>query len=165
MDSVLPTDYAAAQPILERFMQEQSTLVLNTVGSRKRPDPPRSLIAQPGSLEVLLTWNGPQKASDITGWRIYKNNENTLIDTITDPSTHQYKAKVPANTNTGFYVSSVNALGVESIKVFVVGAANTDQYVTTGTSGGTTGSTAGVPPGYPSEPSGGRVGGNRSLRF
>lgn len=152
---ILPLDFASAQPILERFMQEQGATLLSLSGTRGRPSPPRSLIAQPGSLEVLLTWNAPQIFSDIAAWRVYKDNENNLIQTINDAGTRQYTAKVPAATHVAFYISSMNALGRESIKVQIIAKANSDQYVTTGTGGGTSGSSASVPPGYPKEPSGG----------
>lgn len=157
----LPTDYASAQPILERFMYEQTSTVNNLTGARRRPDPPRSLVIQPGSLEVLLTWNAPQIFNDIAGWRVYKDTENNLFSAITDPNTRQCTVKVPADTNTGLYVSSVNALGRESIKVQIIGKANTDQYVVTGTGGGTGGTSPTPPPGYDQEPSGGKSGGGR----
>lgn len=158
----LPQDYASAVPILERVMQENATATMKVTGSRKRPDPPRSLIAQSGSLEALITWNAPQKMGDISAWRVYKDNENNLIDTITDVGTRQYKPKLPASTPTAFYVSAINPLGIESIKVQIIAAANGDQFVTAGTSGGTGGTTPSTPPGYSGEPSGG---GGRRFAF
>lgn len=157
----LPQDYASAVPILERVMQEQASATLGVVGSRKRPDPPRSLIAQPGSLEALITWNAPQKMGDISAWRIYKDTENNLIDTITDVGTRQYKPKLPASTPTAFYISAINSLKIESVKVQIIATANGDQFVTSGTSGGTGGTTPSTPPEYGNEPSGG--GGRRRV--
>lgn len=158
----LPQDYASAVPILERVMQEQASATLGVVGSRKRPDPPRSLIAQPGSLEALITWNGPQKMGDISAWRIYRDTENNLVDTITDVSTRQYKPKLPASTPTAFYISAANPSGIESVKVQIIVTANADQFVVAGTGGGTGGTTPTVPPGYGKEPSGG--GGRRTTK-
>lgn len=151
----LPRTYEEALPILERMNQENSNTVLSLAGSRKRPDPPRSLIAQPGSLEALITWNGPQKMGDISGWRIYRDTEKNLIDTILDVNSRQYKPKLPANTPIAFYVSAINPLGIESIKVQIIAKALTDQYVVAGTSGGSSGTSPGIPPGYGDEPSGG----------
>lgn len=151
----LPPDWSQAAPILEQQLQQIQSTLLKSAGTNKRPQPPRNLIAQAGSLEVYLTWNAPQSNSDIAGWRVYRDNESTLALSISDASTRQARIKVPANTPVGFYVSSVNANGVESSKVFIVGKANTDQYVTSGTTGGTGGSAPPPPPGYPSEPTGG----------
>jgi len=157
----LPQSYEEAIPLLQRVMQENASAVLPMVSTRKRPDPPRSLIAQQGSLETLITWNAPQKDSDVAGWKVYKDNESNLVATITDPMTRQYTAKLPASTKTYFYVSSINAAGRESIKVQVLGQSNTDQMVTSGTGGGTSGSSSSPPPGYPDEPSGGLIGARR----
>lgn len=157
MYSSLPGSYSAAKPILERILQENAGAVIQVIGGRKRPDPPRSLIAQAGSLEALITWNSPQKDSDIVGWRVYKDNESNLLQAITDAVTRKIVVKLPSNTPTGIYVSSVNARGKESIKVFCLATANTDQYVVTGTGGATGGSSASPPPGYTDEPSGGHT--------
>lgn len=151
----LPNSLGAAKPVLQRVLQENAGTVLQVAGSRKRPDPPRSLVAQPGSLEVLLTWNAPYRSGDISGWRIYKDSESNLIDSIPDPNVRQARIKVPANTATAFYISSINASGRESIKVQIIAKANTDQLVTTGSTGATTGTTPSLPPGYSKEPSGG----------
>lgn len=148
----LPNSLGPAKPVLQRVLQENAATVLQVSGSRKRPDPPRSIIAQPGSLEVLLTWNSPYRSGDISGWRIYKDTESNLVDSIQDPNVRQARIKVPANTSTAFYISAVNAMGTESIKVQVIAKANTDQLVA---SGGTSGTTPSLPPGYSNEPSGG----------
>lgn len=151
----LPGSYEEALPILQRMNFENSNTTLLLAGSRRRPDPPRSLISQGASLEGLITWNAPQKFADITGWRIYRDNENNLIDTLLDPSARQYRPKLPAAKTTAFYVSSINALQIESIKVQTFVTANSDQFVVSGTGGGTGGSAASTPPGYDNEPTGG----------
>jgi hypothetical protein len=157
----LPNDFAGAKPILERVMRETAVAVTPLISTRKRPDPPRSLISQPGSLEATITWNAPAKATDIALWRIYRDNENNLVDSIPDPNARQYRPKLPASTPTAFYVSSVNSAGRESIKVQIIATANTDQAVVTGTTGATSGTSAPPPPGYNQEPTGG--GGSRAL--
>jgi len=159
----LPPTWQQAAPILERALQESSATLSQVAGARKRPLPPRNLVAQGGSLQILLTWNAPQRNDDVTGYRIYKDNESNLIHVVTDPNTRQFTVSVPANTSVGLYVSSVNSLGVESIKVAVIGKSNTDQYVVTGTTGGTGGSTPPRPPGYENEPTGGGTGGRHRL--
>lgn len=148
----LPNSLGPAKGVLQRVLQETAGTVLQVAGSQNRPDPPRSIITQPGSLEVLLTWNAPFRASDISGWRIYKDVESNLVDSIPDPNVRQARIKVPANTPTAFYISSINSAGRESIKIQVIAKANTDQLVV---SGGTSGTTPSLPPGYSGEPSGG----------
>jgi len=154
----LPGTYEGARPIIQRVFRETSATITPLASRRKRPDPPRSIIPQPGSLEALLTWNAPQKANDIVGWRIYKDNEGNLIDSILDPAARQYRPKLPANTPTAFYISSINGRGRESIKVQVIATANTDQAVVSGTTGATSGSSASPVAGYGNEPTGGGAG-------
>jgi hypothetical protein len=134
-----------AVPQLQRFVREASGAVSQVVGSTKRPDPPRSLIIQPGSLEVLLTWNAPYKSGDVASYRIYRDNESNLVSSISDPNVRQARIALPASTPTAFYVSSVNALGRESVKVQVIGSA-----------GVTATPSPALPPEYHLEPSGGK---------
>jgi hypothetical protein len=93
--------------------------------------------------------------ADVSAWRIYRDTESNLVDTITDVNTRQYKPKLPASTPTAFYISAINPLGIESVKVQIIAKANNDQYVVTGTGGGVNGTSPGLPPGYSGEPSGG----------
>lgn len=157
----LPADFAQARPILQRMLKVNALTVAPLASIRKRPDPPRSLISQAGSLEALITWNAPQKSDDIAGWRIYRDNEGNLVDAIFDVNSRQYRPKLPANTPTAFYIASINNGGRESIKVQVIAQANTDQFVTSGTGGGTGGSSSSTPPGYAQEPSGGFYAGKK----
>ena len=124
-------------------------------GYRGIPSPPRSLILQSGSLEVLLTWNAPEDMRGVDSFYIYQDTENNLVWKSPDRSTRQYRAKVPADTPVAFYVSCVSKAGRESPKVQVIGKANTDKYVQTGTSGETGGTAPSVPPGWIDEPTGG----------
>ena len=147
----LPPTYDAALPLLDRTMQETAQVLLQTVGSQARPDPPRSLISQPGPLNALITWNAPQNTTNIAGWRIYQNDETNLVLSIMDVNVRQYSPTLAAGVGTAFYVSSVNQLGVESIKVQVIAVA-----------GAAGSSSAGLPPGYGGEPSGGTPPGGRT---
>lgn len=157
MYHTLPPTYEQAAPIIQRAMREGASSVLPLVRNSKRPDPPRNLISQAGSLQALITWNSPVKSDDIAGWKIYKDNEGNLFTSIMDPDAHQVSVPLPANTSTFVYVSSMNAAGRESIKVQVMATSNTDQIVSSGTSGGTSGSTPKLPPGYSYEPTGGFI--------
>lgn len=149
----LPADWARARPELDLFIRDSSFELNQQNGSRRRPDPPRNVIAQQGSLECLLTWNVPQRSQGIAGWNVYK--DNVLAEEIHSPSVRTAKIKLPASTSALFEVSAANSLGVESIRVPVIGSSNSDKYVVNGTTGETGGSSPPPPPGWPSEPSGG----------
>ena|SRR5579859_8134655 len=107
--------------------ERQSTLdFLRTRGTAKRPDPPRDLIAQSGPRGVLLTWNNPQVYFDIVGWRVYKSDESTLYTEIRDRGNRQCFVESTAATTSptaNFFVSSLNALGLESQKIQIQKAA------------------------------------------
>lgn len=154
----LPSTYESAKPVLQNMLLGLVASAGSNAGQAKAPAPPRSLIAQGGSLQVLVTWNAPVNPQGVVGYCVYKDNEVNKIATISDPATRQYSFKVTSATPTAFYVSSMNARGFESQKVQVIGQANTDELVVSGTGGGTGGSAPPPPPGYDGEPSGG---GNR----
>jgi len=137
----IPSTRSRATPVWQRFMHENAAIAAGNTSGRRRPMPPRSPIMQSQSLGTLITWNAPQQFSTITGFKIYKNTEGNLIQTISDRFTRQILIPLP-NTAAAFYISSYNALQ-ESVKVKVVGI------------GAGTGSLPSVPPGYPTEPSGG----------
>jgi hypothetical protein len=147
----LATNPVIATQQWTRYLQEMSALTAPLVGSTARPDPPRSLIAQPGTQSALITWNSPQNTVGIAGYNVYKDNEGNRIDSVTSDK-RQYTITLPASTPTGVYISSFNNLGVESIKVQIIATANSDQVVTTG---GTNGSQPSPPPNYQNEPTGG----------
>lgn len=139
----LPKSLGPAQGVLQRFVQETAGTVSQVSGSIKRPDPPRNLIIQAGSLEVLLTWNAPYRSGAVSSYRIYRDTEANLVDSIADPNVRQARIALPANTPTAFYVSCVNSLGTESVKIQIIGSA--------GPSGTPSPK---LPPEYANEPSG-----------
>lgn len=117
---------------------------LRTRGTPRIPDPPRDVIAQPGSRGVLLAWGLPAVFFDIVGWRIYKGDENTLYHELRDRGTRQMFVEATAGTtppNNNFFISSMNAFGKESQKVQIQGKATAE----TGAP-----SMPGAPPGYTS---------------
>lgn len=142
MYQALPTSYAEARPLLDRFLQENASTVLKTIGSKKQPYPPRDFTATPGTQEVLLTWKPPVKASDITGWNIYRDTESNRVLSISNGLVLQAAIKVPASTPIAFFIAAVNGRGTTSKKVQVIASANDQQVVTAGTSGGTNGTPA-----------------------
>lgn len=102
-------------------MERQKTVdFIRIRGTAKQPDPPRDLIAQSGPRGVLLTWGLPQRFFDITGWRIYKTDENTMYTEIRDRGNRQCFVEATAATTSpvsNFFVSSINNQGKESPKV------------------------------------------------
>jgi hypothetical protein len=65
-------------------------------GTNSRPNPPRNLQTQAGSRKALVTWDAPLVASGLVGFKIYTDNENSLLDTLYDPNVRQYN--VPASS-------------------------------------------------------------------
>lgn len=111
-------------------------------GTMRIPQPPRELIAQAAPRGVFVTWSLPTQYADITGWRIYKNDENTLYGQINDPGTRQEFVETTAGSPsviTNIFISSINSLGKESPKIQIQGAA----AVEPGAPG-----MPGIPPGY-----------------
>ena len=145
--------------MLTQMVKERisSSVQRNIQGTRRRPQQPRNLIAQSGSLIALVNWNAPLVVKGIVGWRFYRDNENNLIDDVRDPGRRQYKVPLPANKTTMVYISSITQQGVESQKVGIMISSNTDQLVTTGTAGGTNGTSPSNPPGWQNELTGGQL--------
>src|SRR3990172_8400396 len=81
------------------------------VGSRRRPQPPRSLIAQNGSFKSKVTWVAPADARGIVGWHIWSPDENTLFDTSRDLAMRQTEIPLASNQKKFIAVSAFNALG------------------------------------------------------
>lgn len=96
-------------------------------GTTRIPLPPRGPMAQSGPNGVLLNWAAPEGFSgDIVGWHIYKDNENSLFATVSNPNTTQYFIAASSGSTppvTNFWIASINALGIESPLVPVQGSA------------------------------------------
>lgn len=124
-----------------------------TNGGVKRPQPPRNLQAQSASRKVQLFWDQPGDTSGLIGYRIYADNENSLLDSIYDPNVRQYNAPASSGSTPptrNFFVSSFSKRG-ESAKVQVQGAATAESGAPAdpappagSAASGTTGKTVGV---------------------
>lgn len=91
--------------------------------------------------------------TDITGWRIYKDDESTMYAEIRDRGTRQHfiESSAGASPPTGnFFISSMNVLGIESQKVQVQGKATVESGAPV------------MPPSPPGYTQGGAGGGNTS---
>ena len=123
-----PYSGTKTQTPAERWQtRQQVTDFVRQRGTEKRPNPPRSIIPQAAPRAVQITWGlPPGDASDIAGWRVYSGTESNLVGKISDRGTRQYLVPATAGQSINIFVSSVNALGVESTKVQVQASAITE---------------------------------------
>lgn len=119
------------------------------------PQPPRGLRATSGSMEATVVWNAPADQRGVAGYRVYQGTELNLVSGTLDRSVRQFKVKLSASVTDVCFVSSVSALGRESVRLPVTVNSNSDKYVTNGTSGETSGSAAQPSPEWTQEPTGG----------
>lgn len=138
----LPNTFEEARPILDQSLQESAAVTSRVEAGAKAPYPPRGLQAYSGTLEVTLTWMPPQKAQDVAGYAIFKDSENNRIMDIDNAHILRATIKVPSDTAAAFYVACKNESGTLSRREQVIGRANTDQVVISGTGGGTAGESA-----------------------
>lgn len=86
-------------------------------GTDNKPQQPRNLQVQSGSRGALVTWDMPPAFADIAGFRIYKDSENSLLDTIYDSNVRQYKIPLSSGAAppvTNVFISAFNVRGKES---------------------------------------------------
>jgi hypothetical protein len=111
--------YGIGMSTEERFQaRSQASDMTRARGTVRVPVPPRDIFLQPGPRGVLLNWRaGAGFTDDIAGYRIYKDDEQSLFCEIKDPSTTQHFVESSAGSTppvTNFFVSSINKLGQES---------------------------------------------------
>lgn len=98
-----------------------------TRGTAQAPQPPRDIVAQSAPRGIFVTWGLPAGFNlDIQRWRVYKDDENSLFTEINDRGTRQCFIETTAGATppmVNIFVSSLNALGVESAAVQVQGQA------------------------------------------
>lgn len=151
-----PTQFDITQQTLNQQSQIIASLSRNVSGTRRRPQPPRNLISQPASLGALITWNAPVKSVGIAGWRIYKDNENNLLEEIRDPSRRQAQVRINASSAQAFYVSSFTLQGAESPKMQVIASPSLGEFlVAFNDPGAVNPKIPNDPPEWASEPTGG----------
>ena len=131
-----------------------------TLGARRAPRPPRSLISQPGTQKAVLTWSGPADNRGVDGWRVFVDDDLQVFATIHDPATRKIEIPVTASGSRFAAVSSFTRIGktkfIESARIPIVVTSNSDKFVVTGTGGETSGTSPASPPEYSEEPEGGR---------
>lgn len=97
-------------------------------GTNSRPNPPRNLQAQSGSRKILTTWDAPIVADGIIGYRVYTENEGSLLATIYDPNVRQYSVPASAGSSPptkNIFISSISKNN-ESAKVQIQGKASVE---------------------------------------
>jgi hypothetical protein len=98
-------------------------------GGNRRPSPPVSIIAQPGSQKVLVSWQIPSDSKNLgCSTRVYLDDELHLIQTIAPGQTY---TQIPLSGGSnppirGLFFSLITPAGIESRKVFVTGRALVD---------------------------------------
>lgn len=100
--------------------RQQATDFIRQRGTSDQPGAPRDIIVQASALSVLISWSLPAgDSSDISGWRVYTPDEGTLAPggSIQDRGVRQLSVPGTSGLALNVFVSSVNALGVESTKV------------------------------------------------
>lgn len=99
-------------------------------GTAKVPPPPRDLQAQASSRGILVTWAMPDSDQNlISGWKIYKDDDNTLFASISDRGARQYLIPATAGSSpptVNIFISSVNPLGLESNRVQIQGSSTAE---------------------------------------
>lgn len=107
----------------ERRAKRQTEELMRLRGDNRKPDPPRDLIAQPGSRSALVTWKPPVEIGKVGSYRIYTPRENDLFDTKRDPLTTSVTIPLSSGaspSSQNVFVSCVSPGGMESNKVQVI---------------------------------------------
>lgn len=112
----------------EPLDQQAATAFARQNGTNARPQPPRNLQAQAGSRKILATWDAPIVTDGIVGYKIYTDNEGSLLDSIYDPNVRQYS--VPASAGSApptknIFISSISKNN-ESVKVQIQSKASVE---------------------------------------
>jgi hypothetical protein len=98
-------------------------------GTGLKPAKPRDLFSQAGPRGVLLNWRAPADVREVAGYRIYKDDEQSLFAEIRDPSTTQHFVEATAGSSppiTNFFISTISKLGNESSRVQIQAQAITE---------------------------------------
>ena len=98
-------------------------------GTGLKPAPPRDIFTQPGPRGVLLNWRAPAVVQEVAGYRIYKDDENSLFAEIKDPTTTQHFIESTAGSTppvTNFFISTFSKLGQESARIQIQAAATVE---------------------------------------
>jgi len=98
-------------------------------GTSRVPGAPRDVFLQSGPRGILVNWRGPAQADDVTGWRIYKDDERGLFAEIHEPSTTQHFIEATAGTTpptVNIFVSAINKLGIQSPLIQAQGKATAE---------------------------------------
>ena len=88
------------------------------------PPPPRNLRVNSGAGYITVVWDAPQNPLGVASWRIYLDNENSLVDTIGDTARTSTQINLSDKAKHNVYASSVNPMGKESRKILAQGAAS-----------------------------------------
>jgi len=112
----------------EPLDQQSAIAFARQNGTTARPQPPRNLQAQSGSRKVPVFWDAPIVADGIVGYKVYTENEGSLLDTLYDPNVRQYSVPASAGSSPptkNIFISSFSKNN-ESVKVQIQGKASVE---------------------------------------
>lgn len=114
-------------PQQKQDARSQAADMTRTRGTNQVPQPPLGVITQSSSRAIVVSWSLPTKPNaDIQRWRVYKGDESSLYQEINDRGIRQCVVDATAGSSpptTNIFVSSVNSIGQESVKVQAQGTA------------------------------------------
>jgi len=110
-------------------VRAQAADLTRTRGTGRVPQPPQGVIVQSSSRGILVSWSLPANSTDIQRWRVFKDDESSLYSEINDRGIRQCLVQADAGSSppvTNVFVSSVNSIGSESVKVQAQGKATAE---------------------------------------
>lgn len=134
----------------ERALARDATANL---GSGKRPNPPRSIVAQGGSRKIVVTWNSDPNNESNVRYRVYRNTESELYRECVEQHCEVSCSTSATPALINIFVSAITPTGIESRKVLVQCAPAAEAGAPAEPS---------PPAGWSREPTGGSGGGSRS---
>lgn len=76
-------------------------------GTSKQPEAPRDLQFQTGSRGGLLTWKLPVSSADVSGYRVYKDDEASLYEEIQDRGRRQEYIELTATPSGSVAITAI----------------------------------------------------------
>lgn len=122
--------YGINMTIQERqIARTQASDMVIARGTGRVPGAPRDLFVQSGPRGILLNWRPPATNVDVSGYRVYKDDENSLFAELRDPGATQHFIETTAGASpptVNLFISSIGKLGTESPKVQIQGTATVE---------------------------------------
>jgi hypothetical protein len=129
--------------VISPASRQQAVDLVRLRGAPTPPASPRDVVAQSSARGVFVTWGLPGgDSTGITGWKVYVGDESTLYQVMPSRASRSVSVESTAGTTpttVNIFVSSINALGLESPKIQVQSKATVEAAAP---------AAASFPPGY-----------------